>query len=222
MPLPAPIFRRMKFSRKILISVAIGLAVSVFPMRAVYTQTIAVNIDSNSLAGVSTPKASASAVPGTKSMHPSKTYHIGPYDQIKISLLNANFAPRIVRVNDSGCINYPLAGENVCLAGLTPTEASDLLGSRIKLFEKTVIRVEVLEFASHTITIAGLVEQPGEQQIARDAVPFFVVRAGLVLSPNAASVRVIRNASQLAEDFRLNDPKLAAIFIYPGDIVEFY
>jgi len=212
----------MKFSRKILISVAIGLAVSFFLMRAVYSQTVAVNIDSNSMAGMSTPKASASAVPVNTSMHPSMTYHIGPYDQIKISLLNANFAPRIVRVNDSGCINYPLAGENVCLAGLTPTEAGDLLGGRIKLFEKTVIRVEVLEFASHTITIAGLVEQPGEQQIARDAVPFFVVRAGLVLSPNAASVRVVRNASQLAEDFRLNDPKLAAIFIYPGDIVEFY
>lgn len=222
MPLPAPILRRMMFSRKIVISLAIGLAASVFPAQAAFSQTMALNMDNEPVAGMNNPRIEASAAAGSMSMHPSNLYHIGPYDQIKISLLNANFAPRILRVNGSGCINYPLAGENVCLAGLTPSDAGNLLGSSIKLFDKTVVSVEVLDFASHTIIVAGLVEQPGEQQIARDAVPFFVVRAGLVLSPNAASVRVIRSASQIAEDFRLNDPKLAATYIYPGDTVEFY
>ena len=222
MPLPAPILRRMMFSRKIVISLAIGLAASVLPAQAVIAQSLSANVDSNSVAGRNTPKVTTSTAPGSTSMHPSNLYHIGPYDQIKISLLNANFAPRILRVNGSGCINYPLAGENVCIGGLTPSDAENLLGSSIKLFEKTVVSVEVLDFVSHTIIVAGLVEQPGEQQIARDAVPFFVVRAGLVLSSNAASVRVIRNASQIAEDFRLNDPKLAATYIYPGDTVEFY
>lgn len=221
MPLSAPI-QRMKVRANILMNLAIASAVMVFLTLPAFSQAVASNTESAFLQKVGTPKPPENAELGSTSVHPSMMYHIGPFDQIKISLLNASFAPRVLRVNGGGCIDYPLAGENVCIAGLTPAEAERSLAEAIKLFDHTVVRIDVLDYSSHVIKIAGAVEQPGDQQIARDAVPFYVVRAGVVLKVHAGSVRVIRNASQVTEDFRLNDPKLSSIYIYPGDTVEFF
>ncbi|MBK9768259.1 MAG: polysaccharide biosynthesis/export family protein [Chloracidobacterium sp.] len=114
--------------------------------------------------------------------HPSTLHRIGAHDLLKIEIVNANVRPRILRVGGDGCIVFPLAGEDVCIAGKTAGEAEAQIASAIKLFERTAIKIEVLDRTSHVVNIAGLVDQPGEQQIMRDAVPFFVVRAGLTLN----------------------------------------
>ncbi|MBX7054631.1 MAG: polysaccharide biosynthesis/export family protein [Pyrinomonadaceae bacterium] len=207
---------------KIVKRIAITLATTVFLTSAVFSQAITSNFESNFGREMHAANVPKTVEANSKSLHPSMLYHIGPFDQVKISLLNANFAPRVLRVNGEGCINYPLAGEKVCLAGLTPPAAEHSLSAAIKLFDNTVVKIEILEYASHVINITGSVAQPGEQQITRDAVPFFVVRAGVLLDPQATSVRVIRNASQVTAEFRLSDPALSEIYIYPGDTVEFY
>lgn len=153
---------------------------------------------------------------------PSTIYRIGANDVLRIKLLNSNGGQWYVKVGNNGCVDFQLTGKVVCFGGKTTVEAAKLLEGTIKLFAIPSVKVEVLEFASHVITILGLVEQPGEQQIQRDAVPFFVVRAGLVLGAAAASVRIGRNGSDIFESYRLNDEALAAVYVYPGDIVEFF
>lgn len=165
------------------------------------------------------PKVKAES---SSSAHPSTLYRIGAHDLLKIEIVNANVRPRILRVGGDGCIVFPLAGEDVCIAGKTAGEAEAQIASAIKLFERTAIKIEVLDRTSHVVNIAGLVDQPGEQQIMRDAVPFFVVRAGLTLNRAAKGVRIVRNASEVTEDFALSDARLNEVFVYPGDTVEFF
>ena len=157
----------------------------------------------------------------TSAVHPSTIYRIGSGDLLKIDLKNSIIGVHHVKVRADGCIDFQLAGEGVCVAGSTVDEAAAMLRRAIKLFADPQISVEVREFASHVITISGYVEQPGQQQIQRDAVPFFVVRAGVVLNSAARSVRVIRNASERAESFDLTDANLGDLYIFPGDTVEF-
>ena len=64
-------------------------------------------------------------------------------------------------------------------------------------------------------------EGPGEQQIQRDAVPFYVIRAMTGIDPRADRVRITRAVSAKTDEFALNDRSLDAVLVYPGDSIEF-
>ena len=153
---------------------------------------------------------------------PTAVYRVGVNDIIRIDIRNARGGLSYVKVASDGRIDFPLAGDNLIVSGKTSTEIEELLKSGIKLFADPQIKVEVREFASHIISITGLVDQPGEQQIQRDALPFYVVRAGVVLNPRATSVRIIRAMSGNSTPYLLSDSILDNILVYPGDTVEFF
>ena len=171
----------------------------------------------NRTAGASDSKP-AVAVPED----PTSVYRVGVNDIIRIDIRNARGGLSYVKVASDGGIDFPLAGDNLIVSGKTPTEIEALLKSGIKLFADPQIKVEVREFASHIISITGLVDQPGEQQIQRDALPFYVVRAGVVLNPRTTSVRIIRAMSGNSTPYLLSDSILDNILVYPGDTVEFF
>lgn len=203
---------------------AVGQIPSVDPVIAPYTPNPAPGLVARSKrSDIDTSRTVIASGPDIKTsgVHPSTIYRIGSGDLLKIDLKNSIIGVHHVKVRADGCIDFELAGEGVCVAGSTVDEAAAILRRAIKLFADPQISVEVREFASHVITISGLVEQPGQQQIQRDAVPFFVVRAGVVLNSAARSVRVIRNASERVESFDLTDAKLGNMYIFPGDTVEF-
>ncbi len=152
---------------------------------------------------------------------PTEIYRVGISDVLFISLQNAPAkSSTYFTVLNDGSIDYPLAGGMVSVGGLTVEEIEELLRSKISLYENPQVAVKVREYASHAITVLGLVENAGEKFIQREAVPLFVVKAESIVKPNADQA-VIRRENADLETVNLKEAKADEILILPGDIVEF-
>lgn len=160
-------------------------------------------------------RSSAAALP------PTEIYRVGVSDVLFISLQNAPAkSSTYFTVLSDGSIDYPLAGGMVSVGNLSIEEIEDLLTSKISLYENPQVSVKVREYASHPITVLGLVENSGEKFIQREAVPLFVIKAEAIVQPDADEVS-IRRANSTTESFKLNDPKSDEVLIMSGDIIEF-
>ncbi len=148
-------------------------------------------------------------------------YKVGIGDVILVSLKNNAQAVGYFRVRGDGTIDFPLASENITVSGQTVDEITNILKTGIKLFEDPQIEVKVCEFVSHKITITGLVSEPGEKSLQREAVPLYVVRAVSLVQPQATKVFVTRSQTSKVESYNLNDSQTENILVYPGDLIEF-
>lgn len=152
---------------------------------------------------------------------PAEIYKVGIGDVLFISLQNAPAKEsNYFTVLNNGTIDYPLAGEMISVAGFTVEEIEDLLKEKIKLYENPQISVKLREYASHSITVLGLVEKAGVKFLQREAIPLYVVRAEAVVQSKADGVSIKRANSQ-TEKFDLKDSKYEEVLVFPGDIVEF-
>jgi protein involved in polysaccharide export with SLBB domain len=157
----------------------------------------------------------------TTAMLPTDIYKIGVGDVLSINLQGApSDQSTYFTVLKDGTVDYPLANEFVEVAGLTTDQIEDILKPKIKLFENPVLTVRVREFSSHTFTVLGLVDKPGEKFLQREAVPLYVVRAEAVVQPKAVCAS-IRHAAGQVDSLDLRDRKYEDVLIYPGDIIEF-
>ncbi len=152
---------------------------------------------------------------------PTELYRVGVSDVLFISLQNApSKSSTYFTVLNDGSIDYPLAGGMVSVGGLTVEEIEELLRSKISLYENPQVAVKIREYASHPITVLGLVEKSGEKFIQREAIPLFVVKAESIVQPEADEV-LIRRGNSDVETVSLKDAKADEILILPGDILEF-
>lgn len=155
------------------------------------------------------------------SLSPSEIYKIGIGDILYISLQNApSKESTYFTVLKDGTIDYPLAGEMISVAGLTTDEIETALQEKIKLYENPQVSVKVREHNSHTYTVLGLVEKPGEKVLQREAYPLVVIRAEAIVQPKANRA-IIKRGSALTETIDLKDSKSEDVLIFSGDIVEF-
>lgn len=158
---------------------------------------------------------------GNPALSPTEIYKVGIGDVLFISLPNAPSGnTTYFTVLNDGTIDFPLAGEMVPVQGLMTDEIEDYLREKIKVIENPQVTVRVREHASHTITVLGLVEKPGEKFLQREAVPLFVVRAEAIVKPNANRV-IIRRSNSVTETFDLSLSSYEDILVFPGDIIEF-
>ncbi len=155
------------------------------------------------------------------STEPTQIYRIGAGDLLSIDIKNVPGQAKFVRVRVDGTIDFPLAGEDLIIEGKTSNEAETLIAGRVKLVADANVTVHVREYTSHIVSVWGLVDRPGEQQIQRDAIPFFVIRAGTGIDSRADRVRITRISSTKTVEFALSDNKLGSVLIYPGDSIEF-
>jgi len=156
-----------------------------------------------------------------KSVSPTDIYKVGFGDILFISLQNSpSGSSNYFTVLNDGTIDYPLAGQMVSVAGLTSEEIEDLLKEKIKLFENPQVAVKVREYASHSITVLGLVEKAGKKFLPREAMPLYFVRAEAIVQSKANQV-IIKHSDSKSEILDLNDTKNDNVLIFPGDIVEF-
>lgn len=157
----------------------------------------------------------------TVAVLPTETYKVGVADILFISLQNgpAKDSTYYTVLND-GRIDYPLAGEMVYVQGMTTDEIEEALSGKIKIYKNPQVAVKVREYASHSITVLGMVEKAGEKFLQREAVPLFVIKAEAVVQPDADQV-TIRRADARIETHDLKDIKTEEILIMPGDFVEF-
>lgn len=152
---------------------------------------------------------------------PTEIYKVGISDILFISLQNApSGSTTYFTVLNDGTIDYPLAGEMVSVQGLTTEEIENYLREKIKVVENPQVTVRVREHSSHSISVLGLVEKPGEKFLQREAIPLFVVRAEAIVKPNANRV-IIRRANSVTETFDLNLINYEDVLVFPGDIIEF-
>jgi polysaccharide export outer membrane protein len=150
---------------------------------------------------------------------PTSIYRVGVGDVLDIRLLNAQTREStLFSVMAGGLLEYPLAGDPIAVAGLTTDEVDARLTSKIKLYENPQIVVSVREYASHTVIVAGLVNEPGTKVLRREAMPLYVVLAEAQLKPEAGLASIVRADGQ-SLTVNLTDPKATTTLVMPGDVV---
>ena len=163
------------------------------------------------------PKAATAPTKSTPApIDPSTVYRVGPGDVLDIRLLNASGREStLFMVMAGGLLEYPLAGEPLQVAGLTTDEIDKQLTAAVKVYEKPEIVVSVREYASHTVIVTGLVNDPGTKVLRREAVPLYVVLAEAQPRPDAGRATVMRPGGQSFE-VKLADAKAMATARHAG------
>ncbi|HQZ98288.1 MAG TPA: polysaccharide biosynthesis/export family protein [Pyrinomonadaceae bacterium] len=156
-----------------------------------------------------------------RTLPPTEVYKIGIGDVLFVSLKNSTQGSGYFTVRSDGTIDYPLAGDVVVVADQTTEVAEEIIASGIKIFTEPQIEVKVRQYGSHKITVSGLVENAGEKNLQREAMPLFAIRAEAVVKPKATKVSIIRGDQLKHEIYDLKDPKTDEILIFPGNTVEF-
>ena len=166
------------------------------------------------------PKATAVTMAAPISMASTQVYRIGPLDVLDIQLVgNTSRQSTLFTVLENGILEYPLAGAPVKVVGLTADEIASTLRQRIKIFENPKVVVSVRDFASHLVSVTGLVAAPGKKALRREAVPLYTLLAEALVLPEAARAIVTRNSRPpMAID--LKDPNHAATLITTGDVIK--
>jgi protein involved in polysaccharide export with SLBB domain len=174
---------------------------------------------SNSAARGEEPKNNPGANPTNSTQPPTSVYRVGVGDVLDIRLLNAQGREStLFSVMADGLLEYPLAGDPVPVAGLTTDEVDARLTAKIKLYENPQIVVSVREYASHTVIVAGLVNDPGTKVLRREAMPLYVVLAEAQLKPEAGRASIMRADGQ-SLDVNLADSKATTTLVLPGDVI---
>ncbi len=151
----------------------------------------------------------------------TEIYKVGVGDILFVDLKNSALGSRYCTVRQEGTIDFPLAGEDIIVAGQTVDEIAELLASGITLFPDPRLEVKVREYASHKITVSGMVDNPGDKSLRREAIPLYVIRSESVISTKATKVIIKRAKLIKLEVYDLHGPETDVVLIYPGDTVEF-
>ena len=100
---------------------------------------------------------------------PALEFILGPGDNLEISVYRHSDLNKTVRIDPSGIIMYPLAGD-VKVAGLTPFQLRDELKQRLSEYiVNPQISINVVSMGSQKIIVLGQVNNPGFFQA--DALP---------------------------------------------------
>lgn len=163
---------------------------------------------------------SASSVPGSN-IDPTRVYRVGIGDVLAITIRNAAGSAVYYTVRNDGTIDFPLAGENVVVAGQTIEQIEASITDLVKLFQVPRVSVAIREYVSHGVLVKGLVGVPGYHHVHRDAVPLYVIRAAAAVNPLASGVTINRGSHGIVESYLFANSVGDNILIFPGDTVEF-
>jgi protein involved in polysaccharide export with SLBB domain len=150
----------------------------------------------------------------------TQVYRVGIRDVLDIQLTDhPGRNSTLFTVLEGGVLEYPLADNPLVVSGMTPGEIATLLRQRIKIFENPTVAVTVRDYASHAVTISGLVAAPGTKVLRREAVPLYTVLAEALILPEAERATITRpGVAAIAVD--LKDANLAATLVFPGDVIK--
>src|SRR5262249_35498334 len=90
-------------------------------------------------------------------------YQIGPQDELRITVFEAENLSGAYRVDDDGFITFPLLGR-INVGGLTPGAAQDQVRRMLMngYIRNPQVRVDVQEYKSQSIFVSGEVRAPAE------------------------------------------------------------
>jgi polysaccharide export outer membrane protein len=152
----------------------------------------------------------------------TEIYRVGVGDVLDIRLLNSAVnRSTLFTVIASGVIDMPVAGGAIPVAGLTLDEIQARIAAELKrraVEENSRVTVGVRQYASHSVSVTGLVINPGTRYLRREAVPLYVVLAESQLRNDGGRAVIIRPGSA-AQTFDLSDPAALNFQIQSGDVI---
>ncbi len=166
------------------------------------------------------PPLSANATAAAPVAAPStEVYRVGVGDVLDIQLsTNAPRASTLFTVLENGVLEYPLAGNPMVVSGMTAAEIASMLRQRIKVLDNPQVTVSVRDYASHSVSITGFVGAPGTKILRREAMPLYALLAEALVLPEGERATINRKGSApIVID--INDTKLSASLILPGDVI---
>ena len=151
----------------------------------------------------------------------SDIYRIGVGDILDIRLLNSA-TPRstLYTVLEGGLIDYPMIGGPLPVAGLTTDEVQLNLAMELKrraVEENARLTVGVRHYASHTVSISGLVSNPGTRFLRREMVPLYVIMAESQARQDAGRVTILRSGTETVLD--LSHSASINFMVKSGDLI---
>jgi protein involved in polysaccharide export with SLBB domain len=183
-----------------------------------------VTVNAQETAGVVPIKETISESSGTARPERPLTeiYRVGVGDVLDIRLLKSpNSKSTLFTVVNGGVIDLPVAGGTISVAGLTPEEIQNVIAAELKrraVDEHAQVSVGVRQYLSHSITITGLVVNPGTRVLRRENVPLYVVLAESQLRNDAGRVAIIRDG-KAGEQHDLSDPATLNLNVETGDVI---
>jgi protein involved in polysaccharide export with SLBB domain len=149
-------------------------------------------------------------------------YEVAVGDVLDIRVLNSATArSTLYTVIDGGLIDFAMAGGPITVAGLTTEAIQALIISELKrraIGEGARVSVGVRQYASHSVIITGLVNNPGTKFLRREAVPLYVLMAEAQARLDAGRAIIMRPGST-AVTMDISDPAALNFLIRPGDMI---
>ena len=168
---------------------------------------------------VNNSPASTPAVSSTAAPAPSATYIVGVGDVLDIRLANASaHESTLFTVFKNGSIEYPLIDQPLPVAGMTTDEIARALSTQIRVIKAARVSVSVRDYASHTVVISGLVDNPGTKILRRQTMPLFALLAEASVRPEATLVTIVHNGKE-GTPVSLKDEQAMATLVSSGDAI---
>jgi protein involved in polysaccharide export with SLBB domain len=164
------------------------------------------------------PNGTARASSPSRPLPATMLYRVGVGDVLDIRL--ANMPTRestLFTVLNPGVVEYPLLSGPVSVDGLTTEEISALLGREIRVIDHPIATVTVRDYASHAVTITGMVDSPGKKVLRREAMPLYTVLAESLPRPEATAVTIIRGGKN--ESLSMANEQSMSTLVKAGDII---
>jgi polysaccharide biosynthesis/export protein len=128
----------------------------------------------------------------------SSSYELGPEDLITVRIFAADDIPdKPIQIDNDGMVTLPMIG-SVRAAGLTVSQfQANLVTAYKKYFKNPQVSVQVNEFHSQPVSVAGNVNTPGVVQLRGNRNLMEVISQAGGLKPDAGdSVLITRNLSE--------------------------
>ena len=152
----------------------------------------------------------------------TEIYHVGVGDVLDIRLLNsANNSSTLFTVIANGVVDLPIAGGAIKVSGMTTDEIQSHIAAELKrraVEENAKVSVGVRQFASHSVSVTGLVVHPGTRFLRREEVPLYVVLAESQLRNDGGRVVLLREGSP-ALTLDLRDQATLDTLVRAGDVI---
>ena len=183
---------------------------------------VAMNVTPLPPPGESKSVSPASPTPLTEDFALTTIYRVGPQDVLEIRLNSSQPQPTTAfKVTQSGMLEHPQLNGPLSVTGLTVEEIRARIEDDLKnqaSIESPKAFVALLEYASHSLVVDGLVKNPGTKSLKSEAIPLAIVVAEAQPLPEAAGVTVVRNGNQILET-DLNHTADTRLLVRPGDVV---
>ncbi|HLL16624.1 MAG TPA: polysaccharide biosynthesis/export family protein [Pyrinomonadaceae bacterium] len=185
--------------------------------------------NANATTSSATPSAASSTASTTAApaaaaaIAPTALYRVGVGDILDIRLAGGmSKDSTLYTIMSTGMLDYPLAGDPFNAVGMTTDEIGARLSAELRrrgVFDRAQFRIAVREYASHTATVSGLVDQPGAKILRREAVPLYVVLSEANPRAEAGRAVIISRATGRSKTIDLSDSAALNELISHGDII---